>query len=149
MDKKTMKSPTMLGPVAIHKRLNTECYNYLAASMTRAQPALRNILSIGSDGDSKIFNGMKEQFPASTWVLCKKHVEDNVRRKLTSLGITTSNQQPFITDIFGNAENSKRGLADCSSPAQFDDEWKPSKAIGIEKNLAYGMLKKPSSTLGL
>lgn len=121
-DKKTMKSPTMLGPVAIHKRLNTECYNYLAASMTRAQPALRNILSIGSDGDSKIFNGMKEQFPASTWVLCKKHVEDNIRRKLTSLGITSGNQQPFITDIFGNAEQSQKGLADSSSPAQFDDE---------------------------
>ena len=120
--KKTMKSQTMLGTVAIHKRLNTECFNYLAASMTRAQPALRNILSIRSDGDGKIFNRMNDKFPASTWVLCKKHVEDNVRRKLTSLGITTSNQQSFITDIFGNVENSKRGLADCSSPAQFDDE---------------------------
>lgn len=123
VDKTTMKFPTMLGPVPVHKRLNTECCNYLAASMTRAQPALRNILSIGSDGDNKVFNGMKEQFPASTWVLCKKHVEDNVRRKLTSMGISQpANQQPFISDIFGNAENSKKGLVDCSSPSQFDDE---------------------------
>ena len=136
VDKKTMKSPTMLGPVAIHKRLNTECYNYLAASITRAQPALRNILSIGSDGDSKIFNGMNEQFPASTWVLCKKHVEDNLRRKLTSLGITSSNQQPFIADIFGNVENSKRGLADCSSPAQFDNELEALKAHWNQKELS-------------
>lgn len=27
VQKKTMKSLTMLGPVAIHKRVNTECYN--------------------------------------------------------------------------------------------------------------------------
>jgi len=82
--------------------------------MTRVQPALRNIQSIGSDGVRKIFNGMNKQFPASKCVLCKKHVEDIVRGKLTSLDITTSNQQSFITDIFGNVENSKRGLADCS-----------------------------------
>lgn len=136
VDKTTMKCPTMLGPVSVHKRLNTECYDYLAASMTRAQPALRNILSIGSDGDSKIFNGMKEQFPASTWVLCKKHVEDNVRRKLTSLGITTSNQQVFVTDIFGNVEQNKRGLADCSSRAHFDDELKALKGHWDQKELS-------------
>jgi len=120
--KKTMKSPTMLGIVAIHNHLNTECYNYLAASMIRAQPSLKNILSIGSDDDSKIFLWMNEQFPTSTWVLCKRHIEDNTRRKLTTLRITTSNQQSFISDIFTYVENSKRGLADCSSPAQFVDE---------------------------
>lgn len=136
VDKKRMKSPTMLGPMAIHKRLNTECYNYLAASITRVQPALRNILSIGSDGDSKIFNGMNEQFPASTWLLCKKHVEDNLRCKLMSLGITSSNQQPFIADIFGNVENSKRGLADCSSPEQSDDELEALKAHWDWKELS-------------
>ena len=136
VDKKTLKSPTMMGPVSVHKRLNTECYNYLAASMTRVQPALRNVLSIGSDGDSKIFNGMKEQFPASTWVLCKKHVGDNVRRKLTSRGITDKNQELFVSDIFGDAERQKSGLVDSSSCAHFDDRVQALKERWDEKELS-------------
>lgn len=112
VDKTTLKSPTMLGPVTVHKQLNTECYDYQAASLTRAKPALRNVLAVGSDGDSKIFNGMKQQFPASTWVLCKKHVEDNVRRYLTSIGITRNDQQLFIGDIFGDIKQRKSGLSD-------------------------------------
>ena len=105
----------MLGPVTVHKQLNTECYDYQAVSLTRAKPALRNVLAVGSDADSKIFNGMKQQFPASTWVLCKKHVEDNVRRYLTSIGITRNDQQLFIGDIFGDIQQRKSGLSDSAA----------------------------------
>ena len=135
LDNTTLKSPTMLGPVSVHKRLDTECYNYLAASITRAQPSLRNTLSIGSDGDQKIFNGMKHQFPAATWVLCKKHVEDNIRRKLTNLGITGSKQHTFICDIFGDADNKEKGLADSSSSAEFDDRVRALKVRWDQKEL--------------
>lgn len=119
IDKTTLKSPTMLGSVTVHKRLNTECYDYLAASLTRAKPALRNVLAVGSDGDSNIFKGMKQQFPTSTWVLCKKHVEDNLRRYLTSIGITGNDQQLFIGDIFGDIQQRKSVLSDSVAGMQF------------------------------
>ena len=35
VDKTTLRPPTMLGPVTVHKRLNTECFDYLAASLTK------------------------------------------------------------------------------------------------------------------
>ena len=41
LDKTTLKSPTMPGPVAVNKRLNTECYDFLEAPLTKAKPALR------------------------------------------------------------------------------------------------------------
>ena len=104
--------------------------------MTRVQLALRNVLSIGSDGDSKIFNRMKEQFPASTWVLCKKHMEDNVRQKLTSLGITDKNQELFVSDVFGDAERQKSGLVDSSSCAHCDDRLQALKDRWDEKELS-------------
>lgn len=87
-----MKFSIMLGFMVIYKRLNIECYNYLVVFIIRVQLVLRNILLIGSDGDSKIFNGMNEQFFVFIWVLCKKYVEDNLRCKLMSFGIIFSNQ---------------------------------------------------------
>ena len=94
VDKKMMKSPTMLGPW-YPQAFKYRMLQLLSSIHYKSAASIKNILSIGSDGDSKIFNGMNEQFPASTWVLFKKHVEDNLRRKLTSLGIMSSNQQPF------------------------------------------------------
>lgn len=87
-----MKFSIMLGFMVIYKRLNIECYNYLVVFIIRVQLVLRNILLIGSDGDSKIFNGMNEQFFVFIWLLCKKYVEDNLRCKLMSFGIIFSNQ---------------------------------------------------------
>lgn len=87
-----MKFLIMLGFVVIYKCLNIECYNYLVVFIIRVQLVLRNILLIGSDGDSKIFNGMNEQFFVFIWLLCKKYVEDNLRCKLMSFGIIFSNQ---------------------------------------------------------
>ena len=118
------------------------CYDYLAASLTRAKPALRNVLAIGSDGDSKIFNGMKQQFPASTWVLCKKHVEDNVRRYLTSIGITGNDQQLFIGDIFGDIQQQKSGLSDSVSGMQFDERLKAAKDRWYQKELSIRNVKE-------
>ncbi|CAH3186458.1 unnamed protein product [Porites evermanni] len=103
IDKTTLKSPTM------------------------AKPALRNVLAVGSNGDSKIFNGMKQQFPASTWVLCQKHVEDNLRRYLTSIGITGNDQQLFIGDIFGDIQQRKSGLSDSVAGMQFGKRLKAAK----------------------
>lgn len=87
-----MKFSIMLGFMVIYKCLNIECYNYLVVFIIRVQLVLRNILLIGSDGDSKIFNGMNEQFFVFIWLLCKKYVEDNLRCKLMSFGIIFSNQ---------------------------------------------------------
>ena len=132
----------MLGSVTVHKRLNTECYDYLAASLTRAKPALRNVLAVGSDGDSNIFKGMKQQFPTSTWVLCKKHVEDNLRRYLTSIGITGNDQQLFIGDIFGDIQQRKSGLSDSVAGMQFGRWLKAAKDRWDQKERSIRNVKE-------
>ena len=54
--------------------------------MIRVSPRLVSLLAIGSDRDKAIKKGLGSQFPNVVLVACKKHFEDELKRKLSELG---------------------------------------------------------------
>ena len=83
-------------------------------------PFVNNILVIGSDGDAAVKEGMKYFFPLATWLSCKKHVEDDVIRKLKDLPIGELKKKKFLLDIFGSDARKEVGLMDAFIPTEFD-----------------------------
>ena len=86
ISKRTGKHPVMIGPTLIHKHRDEEAFAYLASSMIRVSPRLVSLLAIGSDRDKAIKKGLGSQFPNVVFVACKKHFEDDLKRKLSELG---------------------------------------------------------------
>ena len=80
------KHSVMIGPTLIHKHRDEEAFAYLASSMGRVSPRLVSLLAIGSDRDKAIKKGLGSQFPNVVFVACKKHFEDDLKRKLSELG---------------------------------------------------------------
>jgi len=52
-------------------------------------------LAIGSDRDAALRKGKKSFFPLATWLSCKKHVEDDVTRKLNDLHVGDLDKKEF------------------------------------------------------
>lgn len=93
-----------------------------------------DILAIGSDRFKGFANGFAKVCPVAQVIVCKKHAEDDVTKKLTSLGITGEARGKFMKDIFGSETTNEKGLIDCLSAAEFDakvlhlkPEWKKRK----------------------
>lgn len=81
-----------------------------------------DILVIGSDRFKGYANGFASVCPVARVIVCKKHAEDDVDRKLTSLGITGEARNQFMKDIFGSEVTKDRGLIDCLSAEEFDSK---------------------------
>lgn len=48
-------------------------------------------------------------------ILCKKHTEDDIDQKLTSLGIIGEASNKFMREIFGRESTKEKGLIDSLS----------------------------------
>ena len=55
-------------------------------------------------------------------ISCFKHVEDDIKRKLRSIGVKDPHQKEFIKDIFGDVKSAQRGLVDAPCIVAFDTE---------------------------
>ena len=51
---------------------------------------------------------MSASAPFHTFLLCKKHVEDDIARKLVDLGLKDETSE-ILADIFGCEKNHQRG----------------------------------------
>ena len=76
-----------MGPTLVHTRKDVETFSYFGSTLTGLEPDLRNIRFLGSDREYAVEKGMSNHLPIATWLACKRHVEDDCRRKLRSLGI--------------------------------------------------------------
>ena len=96
IDRDYGRPPTMLGPTMIHMQRKRETYQYFGSSLVSLKGDLSNVQAIGADRDIALL------------LCCKGHVEQDIRKKMTTLSIDPAYQRLFVDDIFG------------SSPAEFD-----------------------------
>ena len=111
--------PVLIGPALLHKTKDESSFRYMSSCMTRICPDVQNILAVGSDRDRALFRGFLQAFPNATHVLCKKHFEDDIQRKFTSLGISGKDRWEFMKDIFGCDKDNQRGLIDSKDQEEF------------------------------
>ena len=65
---------------------------------------------------------MSKHFLIATNLYCKKHVEDDIRRKLATLPhLTSAVKNTILSDIFGSERKEMRRLIDCESEKDFDE----------------------------
>lgn len=79
---------------------------------------IENILFVGCDRQKAIMNGFSGELPIAQFLACTKHVQDNIKRKMSSLFIPEGQQAEFLMDIFGDRSN--KGLIDSDSAEDFD-----------------------------
>ena len=112
----------MIGPTLIHKHRDEEAFAYLASSMIRVNPKLVSLLAIGSDRDRATKKGLGSQFPSAVFVACKKNFEDDLKRKLSDLGVNDKAKKEFMADIFGSEATQQNGLLDRPSEMEFEQD---------------------------
>lgn len=120
VDRQYGKAPTMLGPTMIHKQTKAESFKYFGLSLVSLDADLSNILAIGSDRDVALRKGFSSSFPIASWLYCKGHLEQDIRRKIRELGISLAYEKPFLEDIFGSEQKKELGLVDAESRDEFD-----------------------------
>ena len=119
-DRRTGKPPLLLGPTLIHTRKNSDTFNYFGATLAGLDNETKNIRFVGSDREDAVEKGMSPYLPLATWLACKRHVEDDCKRKLNSLGISSENCTAFLQDIFGSDASREKGLIDADGVEDFD-----------------------------
>ena len=94
----------------------------LAKPLISLENSLRSVLFIGSDRDRALINGTKKHFLIAKNLFCKKHVEDDIKRKFTTIHhLTGQVKNTIMQDIFGSETLQIKGLIDCEGEKSFDE----------------------------
>jgi len=110
VDRKTGNHPTLLGPILIHNKMDSKTFQYFGNRLVELDGKLRDILFIGSDRDAAIDKGLKQAFPIASFLACQKHMADNIKSKLTELGVNGKAKKEYLKDIFGDEQQQQKGL---------------------------------------
>jgi hypothetical protein len=103
-------APIMMGPVYLHWDGHYQTYH---SFFSHIQSHLHDIkgteisgkqLAFGSDEEKAMTKALHHCFPDSKHILCTRHLDENVRRKLRhDIGASDSSVQAVINDIFGKS----------------------------------------------
>lgn len=59
---------------------------------------------IGSDEQKSMTNALKAKFPNAIFLLCTKHIQDNIRRHLEYIGVSLGDRNKIHKIIFGKED---------------------------------------------
>ena len=122
IDHRTGKHPSLPGPALFHRRQDTGLFLYFAQTLQEVNNRIADILAIGSDCFKGYSNGFASVCPVARVIVCKKHAEDDIDQKLTSLDINGKARDNFMRDIFGRESSKEKGLIDSLSEEEFDSK---------------------------
>ena len=146
-DAKYGSHPTMLGPCMLHMRQNkSHSISWHHRSLVSLEEEFSNVLAIRSDRDAALRKGMKSFFPLATRLSCKKHVEDDVARKLDDLRVGDLDKKEFLLDIFGSDARKEMGLIDASSSQEFDARLESLYPVWVKREMEARGLSKEATT---
>ena len=77
---------------------------------------------------------------------CKKHVEDDVTRKLDDLRVGALDKKEFLLDIFGSDARKEMGLIDASSSQEFDAHLESLYPVWVKREMEARGLSKEATT---
>ena len=114
---RTRKPAVLPGPAMFHARKAEKDFRYFSYSLLEVNDKFEDISFVGGDRD-KAQKGFLKPLKRSTFLPCKKHVQDDILRKLSDLGNGTMKDE-VLKDIFGSDRNKEKGIVDCSSQDEF------------------------------
>ena len=118
---KSANHPLMLGPVLVHQTKTFHAFSYLASTLVRLKPMLRKIKAFGTDGESELIRAFQIAFPDAVHLRCTNHLRQNVKDKLTAIGIHGAGLKHILADVFGEQVGShfEHGLVDAANEGVF------------------------------
>ena len=100
----------------VHTDEKQETFHYFASTIREVNSDVENILFAGSDRQRSIENVLAPQLLIAHFVVCKKHVEDNIKMKVAALGV--QDKANYLIEIFG--DRTSRGFIDSESREEFE-----------------------------
>ena len=139
--RKTGKHPIILGPVMIHHRKTYQTYHILASRILAANPKLKDIKAIITDGEEPLQNSFNDVFSRAQPLRDFRHFQQNMDSALKYMGISAKKERdPFLNDVFGHTEDDVyvKGLCDAEDEQEFRvlldsyrDVWKEREALTL------------------
>lgn len=114
---KNWKTSYFAGPAMFNVRRAEKDFKYFCYALLEINKGLKGVSFIGGYRD-KAQRGFMKPLKRSIFLPCKKHVEDDISRKLTDLGKGAMKYE-VLKDIFGNNKNKERGIVDSTSQDNF------------------------------
>ena len=118
------------GPILVHHTKTLKPFHYFSSTLISYNPSLVNLRAFGTDGEPELAKAFKLSFPNAVHLRCTNHFRQNVKDKLSSIGISQSIWKEYLYDIFGCQLGShyQKGLIDSASTSCFLDSLQKSKA---------------------
>ena len=140
-DVHTKKHPHFLGPILVHYRKNFSAFNYFAGILIEHCKRLREIQAFGSDGDPALIEALSHNFRAAKELRCFIHLKRNITEKLKERGISSSDMQEFLADIFGKQVGNvyQEGLVSAEDETDFDIKMANCEASWKEREDKYSV----------
>ena len=93
-------NPLLVGPMLLTKRQRASDYAILWKELVSKVSELENeqIIFI-TDGEEAVIKSLEKTFTNSLLFRCTSHLKDNIRRKLTEIGIPSQLSKTIIADI--------------------------------------------------
>ena len=104
----------MLEPVLIHQRKLVHSYFELPSKLIKNNPKLSELLAFGTDGEHNLKQVFQLFFPNALHLLCDLRMKDNIKSKLTKLGINKAASKEYMNEIFGRDLGEERQPGLCT-----------------------------------
>ena len=114
---RTRKPAISPGPAMFHARRSEKDFKYFSHSLLKVNQGFEEFAFVGGDRD-QAQNGCLQSLKRSIFLPCKKHVEDDISRKLFDLRKSAMKNE-VLRDIFGDERNKEKGIVDCTSRDEF------------------------------
>ena len=85
----------------VHQNRTYESYFYFASELLKHQNMLKNLKTIGTDGEEQLSRAFEDVFPQAVCLLCTIHKRDNIKRKLHELLVPNSAAKQIEESTFG------------------------------------------------
>lgn len=86
---------------------------------------------------------MSPYLPVAIWLACKRHVVEDCKRKLRSLGISSEYLTVFLRDIFGSDASHEKGLIDSEGCMDFDAKLESLENVWNSREKHQGVQHSP------
>lgn len=117
LNKKTGKPANLPGPAMFHTSKSGNDFLYFIHTLLECSYELERVAFVGGDRDKAQASFLKP-LKGCTFLPCKKHVEDDITRKIADLGLSAVRKE-ILEDIFGSDSKLEKGIIDSESGEEF------------------------------
>ena len=101
----------------LHTSKTSNDFLYFIHTLLECSYELERVAFVGGDRDKAQASFLKP-LKGCTFLLCKKHVEDDITRKIANLGLSAVRKE-ILEAIFGSDSKQEKGIIDSESGKEF------------------------------